>query len=69
MKQAKYVPTRVVADRWGVSQSTVRRLVDRGKLRGIRVEGRYQIDEASITEYEGNHRVPEKDIEKAQCLY
>ncbi len=48
----KYLSVTQVAKRWGVSESTVRRLIDEGELGGIRLRYACKISAASVEEYE-----------------
>jgi len=48
----KFTSVQVVAKRWNVSENTVRRLIDEGKLKGIKVRRSYKIKYESVLEYE-----------------
>jgi len=48
----KFTSVQVVAKRWNVSENTVRRLIDEGKLTGIKVRRSYKIKYDSVLEYE-----------------
>ena len=47
---------REVADRLGVSQMTVRRLIRRGELIAVKVGGQYRVSEESLQRYILEHQ-------------
>jgi excisionase family DNA binding protein len=44
-----------LADRWAISARTVRRLIERGELRAIRVGGQLRISPETIERFEERH--------------
>ena len=50
----KFLSVRQVAERWGSSESTVRRLIEEGKLNGIRLRHACRLSIVSVDEYEKN---------------
>jgi len=48
----KFLSVQSVASRWNVSDSTVRRLIDEGELKGIKVRRTFKILMESISDYE-----------------
>jgi excisionase family DNA binding protein len=49
----KFIPTSDVANRWGVSQKTVQRLIQAGCLKAIKIGlKRYSVNRESVLEYE-----------------
>ena len=54
---------REVADRLGVSEMTVRRLVKRGELVAVRVGGQYRISEENLQRY-----ISERQTGKVEAL-
>jgi excisionase family DNA binding protein len=51
-KLSRYVDAQEVAERFGISRSTVYRLVRVGKLTGRKIAGRVKIERASVDQYE-----------------
>ena len=45
-----------IADRWRVSGKTVRRLIDRGDLRHVRIGGQKRLRPEDVLEYETRER-------------
>jgi len=48
----RFITIQALAIRWGVSDSTVKRLIDEGKLTGIKIRRTYKIKKESVDEYE-----------------
>ncbi len=48
----KFLSVAQVAKRWGVSDSTVRRLIEEGRLNGIRLRHARRLSAVSVEEYE-----------------
>lgn len=48
----KYLTIQSLAKRWGVSESTVKRMIDEGQLKGLRIRKSYKITLDSVLEYE-----------------
>ena len=48
----RYISVQNLARRWNVSDSTVRRLIEEGELKGIKIRRTFKILLDSITEYE-----------------
>lgn len=53
--QERLLDVREVADRLGVSDVTIRRMIQDRELRAIRVRGKWKISEISLAEYMRNH--------------
>ncbi|MEE8483240.1 MAG: excisionase family DNA-binding protein [Nitrospinota bacterium] len=50
--EKKFLSIQALAKRWNVSASTVRRIIDEGRLKGIRVRKSFKIDLDSVLDYE-----------------
>ncbi len=48
----KFVTIQALARRWSVSDNTVKRLIEEGELKGIKVRKSYKIFLGSVVEYE-----------------
>jgi len=48
----RFLSVQSVATRWNVSDSTVRRLIDEGELKGIKIRRTFKILAESVCEYE-----------------
>ena len=48
----KFISIQLLARRWNVSDSTVKRLIDEGELTGIKVRRAYKIRLDSVLDYE-----------------
>ncbi|GMT42195.1 MAG: hypothetical protein IEMM0002_0606 [bacterium] len=48
----KFLSIQVLARRWNVSDSTVRRLIDEGQLKGIKIRRTYKILMDSVADFE-----------------
>lgn len=48
----KYTTVQTVARRWNVSESTVRRLIDEGELKGLKIRSSYKILLDSVIDFE-----------------
>lgn len=56
----KFYTIQVLAARWQCSDSTIKRLIDEGKLRTIRVRKSFRIFRSSVLDYEARS---EREIE------
>jgi len=52
----KLVPISVLARRWSVSDTTIKRLIEEGELKGIRIRRAYRVFMESVVEYEARSR-------------
>jgi len=52
LSQGKFMTIQILARRWGVSDNTVKRLIEEGELKGIKVRGSYKILIDSAVDYE-----------------
>ncbi len=52
----KFITIQTLAARWHVSDTTVKRLIDEGKLTGIRIRRSYKINIESANEYEKENK-------------
>ena len=50
-RRSRFVDTHTLAHKYGISQRTVQRLIDRGELEAVRVGGKYQVDLRSFVRY------------------
>lgn len=48
----KYFTTSQLMARWGVSASTIIRLIEEGQLRGLKIRGVYRVATESVESYE-----------------
>ena len=55
-KPRKFITIQTLAARWHVSASTVKRLIDEGKLTGIKIRRTYKIDITSADTYEKENK-------------
>ncbi len=62
MNESDYLTTRDVAERMGVSISTVRRLIRRGELQARRARGAYRIKLAEFERFMFNRWCQEKQV-------
>lgn len=49
-----------LADRWGVAPVTIRRLIQRGELRGFRVGHTWRISTETVSDYENGTILTQK---------
>ncbi|VAX21711.1 hypothetical protein MNBD_NITROSPINAE02-803 [hydrothermal vent metagenome] len=50
--EKNYYTISALVKRWGVSASTIIRLIEEGELRGLKIRGVYRVDLASVVNYE-----------------
>ncbi len=50
--EKNYYTISALVKRWGVSASTIIRLIEEGELRGLKIRGVYRVDLASVVIYE-----------------
>lgn len=48
----KFISVQALARRWNVSDATIRRLIEEGDLRGVRIRKNRKIAVESVAEYE-----------------
>ena len=51
-EKRKYLTTSQLMARWGVSASTIIRLIEEGRLRGLKIRGVYRVAIDSVESYE-----------------
>ncbi len=56
----EYLKPKDVAERLGVSESTIKRELEKGKLRGIKVGKLWRIHPADLEAYTGRKAAPKK---------
>lgn len=58
MPNEDYIDTKEAAEKWGISEVYVRRLVREGRVKGRKVRRDWIIDSKSLAEYMAGNRKP-----------
>ena len=70
MPNQDYIDTKEAAEKWGISEEYVRRLVREGRVKGRKVRRDWIIDSISLAEYMASNRKrgPKAKKKKAKLL-